>query len=415
MHVLILTAGSAGDVHPFVALGRTLRARGHEVTLIANEMFGELVRRSDLEFVELGTEEQFRRVIANPDLWHPRKGLDVVLGDEAMLALPQSVDLLRAHRKSGTVLVASTLGFGARIVNEVDGTPLASVHLAPSVFRTMHRMPLFAGLPSLTRAPRWLKRLFWGVADRVTDKLLAPEINRLRGEAGLAPVSRIMMQWAHSPELVVGLFPDWFGPAQPDWPPQTRLTGFPLFDESDSRPADSELEAWLDAGDAPIVFTAGSANVVAHRFFRESVAACERMGRRGLLVTTNRDSVPAALPRTIYWSHYVPFSRVLPRAAAFVSHGGIGSVAQGIAAGLPQLVAAMGFDQFDNASRLIDLGVGALLPARRYTAKRAAIALGALIDDRSVRAACRTLRDRLAAHPLDDAAALIESIAVGSA
>jgi len=411
MHVLILTAGSAGDVHPFVALGRTLRARGHDVTLIANEMFGDLVRRSDLEFVELGTAEQFQRVIANPDLWHPRKGVEVVLGGEAMAALDQTVNTLRAHRKDGTVLVASTLGFGARIVNEVDGTPLASVHLAPSVFQTMYRMPLYAGLPSLIRAPRWLKRLFWGVADRVTDKLLAPEVNRLRGEAGLAPVSRVMMQWAHSPDLVVGLFPDWFGPAQPDWPPQTRLTGFPLFDESDSRPADSELEAWIAAGDAPIVFTAGSANIVAHRFFRESVAACERMGRRGLLVTTNRDSVPAALPKTIYWSHYVPFSRVLPRAAAFVSHGGIGSVAQGIAAGVPQLVAAMGFDQFDNASRLMDLGGRAMLPERRYNAKRAASALDALIGDETLRDACRALRDRLDDAALDDAAALTESLA----
>ena len=161
MHALILTAGSAGDVHPFVALGRTLRGRGHDVTLIANESFGDLVRKAGLEFVQLGTAEEFRRVIENPDLWHPRKGVRVVLEEGAMPALDETVETLRAHLRSDTVMVTSTLGFGARVVNEVDGTPLATVHLAPSVFPTMHRMPRLAGLPPLDRAPRWFKRFFW--------------------------------------------------------------------------------------------------------------------------------------------------------------------------------------------------------------------------------------------------------------
>ena len=130
-----------------------------------------------------------------------------------------------------------------------------------------------------------------------------------------------------------------------------------------------------------------------------------------MLLTSRRETVPATLPDGVRWESYVPFSQVLPRAAAFVSHGGIGSVAQGIAAGVPQLATPMGFDQFDNASRLEDLGIGASLPRRRYTAARAADALGALLVDNGVRERCRAVRARLPADPLGDTVALIEGVA----
>jgi len=223
-------------------------------------------------------------------------------------------------------------------------------------------------------------------------------------------VSRVFDLWMHSPDLVVCLFPEWFGVAQPDWPPNLHHTGFPLFDESDQRPIDPELDAWMDAGDPPIVFTAGSANVTADRFFAETVEACKLMNRRGLLLTKKRESLPASLPDLVRWESYVPFSRVLPRAAAFVSHSGIGSVSQGIAAGIPQLATPLAFDQFDNASRLIELGVGASLPQKKYTARRAARALTWLIADSALANRCHKLRDKLPANPLDDSAALIEGL-----
>ena len=65
--------------------------------------------------------------------------------------------------------------------------------------------------------------------------------------------------WCHSPQRVLGLFPDWFGAVQPDWPPQTRLTGFPLQDGRTEAELPAEVRAFLDAGEPPIVFTPGSA------------------------------------------------------------------------------------------------------------------------------------------------------------
>ena len=404
MHVLILAAGSAGDVHPFVAIGRALRGRGHDVDVLANETFESLIRDAGLGFLRAGSAAEFKRATENPDLWHPRKGLKIVVNDAVVPSLEATVEKIACHRRDDTVLVASTLGFAARIMQERDGIPLATVHLAPCAFKTLHRMPRYGGMPCTERSPRWWKKVWWKMTDWATDPLIAPEVNRLR--PGKAPVKSIFMVWLHSPDRCIGLWPEWFGPMQPDWPEQTRLTGFPLFDEADSRDVDPDLDAWLDAGDPPLVFTAGSANVTAQRFFVEAAATCKRLGRRGLLLTSRS---PGALPDGVRWASYVPFSRLLPRCALLVSHGGIGTISQGIAAGIPQVVAALAFDQFDNGSRLEDLGVGTLLPMTRFRVKTAVPVLNRMLGDASVAAACARWRDRIE-PALDDTVALIEAL-----
>src|SRR5205085_2067897 len=104
--------------------------------------------------------------------------------------------------------------------------------------------------------------------------------------------------------------------------------------------------------------------------------------------------VPASLPATVRHFAYVPFSQVFPRAAAVVHHGGIGTTAQALAAGIPQVIMPMGYDQPDNAERLVRLGVGAPLPPRRFTGARLAALLGKLLGP-DVRERCRALAERL--------------------
>src|SRR5690606_410340 len=104
-------------------------------------------------------------------------------------------------------------------------------HLAPSLFLSSYRMPMMHGTPLAQWAPRFLKRLQWRIAASITDKSVLPVLNKFRADHGLPPARDILRKWWHSPDRVIGLFPDWFGPPQPDWPEQTRLTGFPMFDE----------------------------------------------------------------------------------------------------------------------------------------------------------------------------------------
>src|SRR5262249_32355180 len=151
------------------------------------------------------------------------------------------------------------------------------------------------------------------------------------------------------------LFPEWFGPPQPDWPPNVTMTSFPLFDERGLAELPTDVETFLAAGTPPIVFTPGSAMKQGRAFFTTAVEACVRLGRRGVLLTRFGEQVPPSWPEGIRHFEYVPFSQVFPRAAAVVHHGGIGTTSQCLAAGVPQLIMHMAHDQPDNAARILKL------------------------------------------------------------
>ena len=395
-HFLLVTLGSHGDVHPFVGLGKTLLARGHRVTLATNEHFRPLAEATGIDFEPVGEEADFLTLAKHPDLWHARRGAFVVAG--AISSSMQAVyDAVARRLDARTVVVGSTLALAARVARDELHFPMATVHLAPIVFRSVHAPPRMPGVPSIvSRLPAFALTRFYEGADKyVIDPALAPAVNAFRAGRGLPPVERIMHDWWNAPDLAIGLWPAWFAPPQPDWPDQARLTGFPLYDEADVAALPDALLKFLDAGDAPIAFTPGSAMQHGQRFFAAAVAACERLGRRGLLLTRHDGQVPATLPPTVLHVRYAPFSALLPRCAALSHHGGIGTTAQALAAGVPQLVMPMAHDQFDNAARVRTLGVGTSLSPRRYRPRAVARALRTLLDSTPVAARCREVAARM--------------------
>ncbi len=396
MRVLLLTIGSSGDVHPFIGLGLALRERGHSVKIITNPYFGEIAGRVGLELVPLGSIEQFRESLADPLLWHKSKGTKIVF-DLVLEGLRETYDAVANNYVAGeTVLVSSSLGFAGRIAQDKLGIPTATVHLAPSQFRSLIAPSKLPGFWMPHWLPMWVKQRMWDGADRFfLDRLLAPRINQLRCELGLEPVDGILREFWNSPQRVIGLFPDWFGNPQPDWPTQTRVTGFPRYDEANACDVDPALEKFLADGPAPVVFTPGSAMYHGDAFFRASVDACIRLNLRGLLLTRHAGQIPLNLPDSVRHFSYAPFSRILPRAAALVHHGGIGTSAQALAAGCRQLITPFAHDQFDNAIRLVGLGAGRSIAAGKYSAKSAARELSLLLDDSRIAGTCRMLAGRL--------------------
>ena len=271
---------------------------------------------------------------------------------------------------------------------------------------------LHPALHRINALPRALKQLLLALIDRVADRALGPAVNIHRRELGLGRARHITSQWSHSPTCVIGMFPDWFAPVQPDWPPHVHLTGFPLYDERDVSEVPDEVAAFLDAGDPPVVFVAGSGNQQAQRFFHAAADACGRLGRRGLLLTRYREQLPAELPDGVRHFDYVPFTEVLPRAVALVHHGGIGSAAQALAAGVPHLVMPMTFDQPDNAGRLRELGVARVLPRARFRGPAVARELDQLLGSTETADRCRTLKERLkGVNGLTAACEVIEGVA----
>jgi UDP:flavonoid glycosyltransferase YjiC (YdhE family) len=201
----------------------------------------------------------------------------------------------------------------------------------------------------------------------------------------------------------IGFFPSWFGASG-----GIELTGFPMPDDALVPPLPPEVEHFLQEGTAPLVFTPGSFMRRSNAFFREAVKACERLGMRAIFLTPYTDQVPSPLPSTIRHFKFVSLQRLAKASAALVHHGGIGTCAQGLRAGIPQLVAPVFFDQPDNASRLEALGVGRRI--ERFDADTVCERLSELLQSQSVRANCASVRGRFGGIPATQAICdLVES------
>jgi UDP:flavonoid glycosyltransferase YjiC (YdhE family) len=183
----------------------------------------------------------------------------------------------------------------------------------------------------------------------------------------------------------LALFSSVLGCPQLDWPAKVSLTGFVFYGDSSSMPGD--LEAFLDAGDPPLVFTLGSSAVgasPARLFYDESAKAAASLGRRAvLLVGKDPANRPSPMPKGVIAVEYAPHAALFARAAAVVHHGGVGTTAQVLRAGRPMLVVPHAHDQPDNAFRVNNLGVARVLYPKRYQAPEVASHLLALLEERS--------------------------------
>jgi UDP:flavonoid glycosyltransferase YjiC (YdhE family) len=410
MHVIHATVGTDGDVFPHIGLGAVLRERGHRVTLAAPEPYRVRALALGLEFCSLVTNEETSRMLTDPDLWHPLKSGRMMARWGGPMIPRQFEALARCVREPNTVLVANPGVLAARLVQEKLGVPTASLLLQPGLLPSSSAPPeMPGGLSIQPWFPGWLRGLYWLAVDMAGYLLVARSLNPVRTGLGLAPVRRLFRWWL-SPELVIGLFPEWYAAPQADWPVQLRLAGFGRFDGVRSELPDN-IHAFCQSGSPPVVFTLGTGMAHAAGFFRTAVAVCSTLGVRGLLLTKYHELIPQRLPSSIQHNTFAPFRQLLPLCGAVVHHGGVGTTAAALDAGCPQLILPLAWDQPDNAARVTRLGVGITLGSRQRSAGHMARALARLMTPATL-ARCRlaaTLAGR--DNGFEVAARLVESLA----
>jgi len=385
--IVFTTFGSLGDLYPYLAVARGLQARGHDVVVATTRRFREQVEGAGVGFHAVRPDgpditadrESMRRVM------DPRRGGEYVIREVMIPALRESYADIAAAARGADLLVSHVLTYTTRLVAEKEGIPWVSTFLQPLCFFSAYDPPVLAPLPGLSRlrflGPVFHRALF-GLAERMCRPWVAPW-HELRAELGLPPTpDNPAFRGLYSPSLSLAMFSPAFAGKQPDWPPQTVLTGFPFPDPDDGPGMPAELVRFLEAGPPPVVFTLGSSGVLAAgSFYEVSAAAAARLGRRAVLIVgkdpANR---PASLPAGVAAFDYAPFGQLFPRAAAVVHAGGIGTTALAIRSGRPMLVVPLSHDQFDNAARAARLGIGITLSAGRYTPARAAARLRSLLD-----------------------------------
>jgi rhamnosyltransferase subunit B len=396
MRILIATLGSHGDVLPFIAIAKELKQRGHDIRFYSNPYFERYAKDVGIAFVPIGTADEYLTLLGTVPSKDPIKAFTYV-AQAFMQAAPLTYKAMEADIIRGeTITMGSSFLFASRLLREKHGVPTATVHLAPSAFRSATNPPRMGSLHMTAATPKIIQRLVWAATDRFFfDPIMTKPFNRIRSDLGLPPVHRMMKEWIHQADQVIGMFPEWFAMPQPDWPSDVVFAGFPLYDHGEQVGLPENIQKFISSGEAPIAFTAGTATATEREFFATSVEACKLMGRRGILVSQFAEQVPAHLPANVLHVPYAPFSRLLPHAAAFVHHGGIGTTSQAFRAGVPQLIRPIAYDQFDNSFRATQIGVAVELSPLDYTIQKVADALTRLVGSEPLRENCDKVKAKV--------------------
>lgn len=387
--ILIHAFGSYGDIHPYMGLALELQRRGHQPIIATSPIYRQKIEAEGLAFRSIRPDlpridRQLMRKV-----FDRRRGTEFIFRHILMPNLRDSYQDLAAVAEEPDLIITHPVAFSGPLLARVRGIPWISTVLAPASFMSAYDPPALAGFPfpeHVVRLGRGFYRAFYRVADRMTRPWLDP-YRQLEAELRLKPGANPIFAGQHSPHLVLGLFSPLLAAPQPDWPPQARATGFIFFDRDDvEHPPVPQLEAFLNAGPAPIVFTLGSAAVqAAENFFVESAKAAHLLQRSAVLLVGKDMPRPPAnlLSGDIAAFDYAPFSQLFPRAAAIVHQGGIGTTAQVMRSGRASLVMPLSHDQFDNAARSKRLGIARIISRKRYRAQKVATELECLLGDPS--------------------------------
>ena len=341
--ILLTTFGSLGDLHPYIAVGLGLRERGHAVTIATSEIYRQKVEGEGLGFRPFRPDVS--RFLEDPEMmrkaFHPRSGSEFIFRRVLLPAIEDSYEDLLAAARDADLIVGHPASFATPTVAEVLRKRWISVALQPMLFTSAYDPPLISGLPSGERLLK-LGPGFWRPFLRVVRTVArnwAKPLTRLRRKLGLPELRNPVMNDMFSPYGTQAWFSRVFAEPQRDWPANVEITGFPFYDKLDpGHGMDEALAEFLAVGPAPVVFTLGSSAVMdAGSFYRESLEAVKRMEIRAVLLTGRdpRNRPESPVPENVLVCEYAPYSELLPRAAATVHQGGVGTTAQALAWGVP--------------------------------------------------------------------------------
>jgi UDP:flavonoid glycosyltransferase YjiC (YdhE family) len=390
LRIVLSNIGTFGDINPLIAIALELRRRGHVPVMAVPAVFGPKILPLGLEFHAVRPDIDPANTLMAEMIYDVRKGTERGLREFLFPALRQTYDdLLDAATRPARadLLLLGELNYAGPIVAEITGIPWASYVLAPLSFFSAFDPPVLPMYPRLARADkaipgmgRAIKRL-----ARLVSRHWPQPVYDLRIELGLPKGKNPLFDAKHSPFLVLALFSRVLGVAQKDWPENTLITGFCFYDSDAGNAAlPANLEAFLDAGPPPIVFTLGSAAVLAAgRFYEFSARAAIRLGIRAVLLigSDKRNQLRQPLPDSICVAEYAPYSKLFSRAAMVVHQGGVGTTAQCLRSGKPMLIMPFSHDQPDNGRRMQRLKVARVIQRGNYTPVRVARKLKAMLAE----------------------------------
>jgi rhamnosyltransferase subunit B len=354
----ILTAvGTQGDLLPLLAIARELSERGYAAHVLGNECGAKAAALAGISYTTIaptyetnlgGVESNFGRYVF-PSYLPTFRFFD------GMLKQSRALVVVNLSNHAASTLVCERLGL-----------PLCRLVLAPF------------NVPDGTH--------------RATHPFILRHYNLYRAQLGLAPIATTAELDARIDHFIA-LFPDWYGPALPTWPANLNTVGFPLGRSTASLPA--RALSLVQRHGAPLVFTPGTGAHDVAAFFAEARRCCEELDMPGVFLSPRWQDPGLAPGGKLVHFDYLELELILEHAALLVHHGGIGTTARALEAGVPQIISPEAFDQPDNARRVCELGAGARVLRPALTANSLAAAARQLLESREVHARLANYAQRI--------------------
>ena len=390
MRIVLSNIGTYGDINPLIALALELKRRGHTPIMALPGVYQSRIAPIGLEFHAIRPDIDPTNNVLVEMVYDIKHGTEHGLRDFLFPSLRQTYDdLLDAatNPARADLLLLGELNYAGPIVAEITGIPWASYVLAPLSFFSAFDPPVLPPYPKLAKADKRVPgfgRVIKRVARFVSRKWPEP-IYELREELGLPRGENPLFDAKHSPYLVLALFSRVLGTKQKDWPPNTVITGFAFYDaDAGNAKLPANLGQFVANGEPPVVFTLGSAAVLAAGdFYEVSAKAAMELGKRAVLLigTDPRNRPREKMPESICIAEYAPYSKLFSSASVVVHQGGVGTTAQCMNAGRPMLIMPYSHDQPDNARRMKRLGVAKVIQKSDYTPRSVTRKVRAILDD----------------------------------
>ncbi|MFC1961050.1 glycosyltransferase, partial [Chloroflexota bacterium] len=398
-----------GDVQPYVALGMGLKQAGYAVRLAAPAVFADFVTGYGLEFVPLaGDPAELARALVD------EAGLNMAKTIKAVYrhALPLGVAVYQQVRAACQDADAIIYNF----LLAVPGHEMARARGVPDFFAQMY--PLFVptgDFPSMMFPPgslgaaynrqthRLFAALFWQI-NRFSYKVIRRtaaaqmvDLPPLGGWAFADPVQKPVALFGWSPHVI---------PRPSDWPSSAHVTGFWTLTAGQDWTPPADLVAFLEDGLPPVYVGFGSVVTGDIAALTDLVlAALAQTGQRAILLGgwgglgDSAESSGPDLPDTVYRLAAAPHDWLFPRMAAVVHHGGAGTTAAGLRAGVPSIIVPFASDQAYWGRLVRDLGVGPEpIPRPQLSADRLAYALRVAVAHGPMRQRAATLGAKIRAE-----------------
>ena len=416
MRVAVIAIGTRGDVQPMLALGRGLRARGHDVRMATEASYRDAVEAAGLTFHRMaGNSERFfagpAGIRLRESFDHPREQFRRFWTSYVAPTVRPHLDEVPGACEGVDVAVCQPW-LGVAQGMEECGVPTCLASVFPPPTLPTHEFPFCLSehasedLGSERNWRSWRRAALMLKVGHETIQRWRMEtlgLPRQTFRESLMAISRLPYVLGYSPRLV---------PKPSEWPDTVSVTGYWFPDSAAGYQPPPELARFLDAGAPPVVIGYGShVGRDPRRLTAAVLGALARTGDRGILITGWGGLQPQDLPPGVFVSRGVPYDWLLPRAKMLVHHGGSGTTGIAMTMGTPQVVTPFGYDQSFWGGRVHLAGLGPPpLPAATLTAETLAAALVAASDPAVVARAAAAGADVRRERGIEQAAAAIERI-----